>query len=142
MVPRESFRRKKSGQSHQKKRAMLLIKRTVWNVGNNIVSPIKLQRKRTFEKLEACKWASFGHTSACFKNELWPFKRSIALQLYGTDYKKKGQLRTDRSPLMLFLCDYAGTKINFYNNWSLMRFVFTITCSILIVFTQLQKFKS
>ena len=34
MVSRESFRRKKSGHSHQKKRAMLLIKRTVWNIGN------------------------------------------------------------------------------------------------------------
>ena len=34
MVPRESFRRKKSGYSHQK-RAILLIKRSVWNVGNN-----------------------------------------------------------------------------------------------------------
>ena len=34
MVPRASFSRKKSGQSHQK-RAMLLIQRTVWNVGNN-----------------------------------------------------------------------------------------------------------
>ena len=30
----ESFRRKKSGRSHQK-RAMLLIERIVWNVGNN-----------------------------------------------------------------------------------------------------------
>ena len=34
MVARESFRSKKSGQSNQK-RAMLLIKRTVWNVGNH-----------------------------------------------------------------------------------------------------------
>ena len=34
MVPRESFRRKNSGHSHQK-RAMLLIERTAWNVGNN-----------------------------------------------------------------------------------------------------------
>ena len=51
-----------------------------------IVSPIKLQRKRTFEKLGACKWAVFCYISACFKFELWPLKRSIALQLYGTDY--------------------------------------------------------
>ena len=34
MVSREGFKRKKSGYSHQK-RAILLIKRSVWNVGNN-----------------------------------------------------------------------------------------------------------
>ena len=34
MVPRESFRRKKVA-IVSKKRAMMLMKRTVWNVGNN-----------------------------------------------------------------------------------------------------------
>ena len=33
VVPRESFRRKKSSHRHQKKAMML--KKTVWNVGNN-----------------------------------------------------------------------------------------------------------
>ena len=59
MVPRESFRRKKIGHSHQK-RAMLLIERIVWNVGNN---------------------------------------------------KKKGSWEQATVGLMLFRCDYAGTKI-------------------------------
>ena len=65
MVPRESFRRKKSGLSHQK-RAMLLVERIVWNAGNN---------------------------------------------------KKKGSWEQATVGLMLFRCDYAGTKsiiINIY----------------------------
>ena len=53
--------------------------------GLYIVSPIKLQRKRTFEKLSTCKWTTNSLISKCFEFELWPLKRSIALQLYGTD---------------------------------------------------------
>ena len=60
-----------------------------------IVSPIQLQRKRTFEKLGACvrktqgmhlksSRHAFEKLGACVRKRL---KRSIALQLDGTDYK-------------------------------------------------------
>ena len=35
-----------------------------------IVSPIKLQRKRTFEKLSTCKWTTNSLISKCFEFEL------------------------------------------------------------------------
>ena len=54
-----------------------------------IVSPIGLQRKRTFEKLSTCKWTTNSLISKYFEFKLWPLKRSIALQLYGTDYNSK-----------------------------------------------------
>ena len=38
--------------------------------GYSIVSPIKLQRKRTFENLGVCKWTVFRQIYACFECEL------------------------------------------------------------------------
>ena len=46
------------------------------------VSPIKLQRKGTFEM----QMDNEMLISVCFIFELWPLKRAIGLQLYGTDY--------------------------------------------------------